>query len=681
MSRYLIISFLLLALPVNAAEVMHAFSVAQNKQVTFSPGNLQYNAAKGTHLCADGTTQQGTWRFAEHQWDYVGDAENGTVYENGVKCDNSQISSAYDGWIDLFGWGTSGWNSGANAYQPWVTNPAGSDYYFGGDETVELTGSFAYADWSYYNEIGSDAPGTWRTLTAEESEYLFRVRPNAEQLFSFATVNDVQGVIILPDDWITPEGLSFVPSTAQGLSWRSDAGFFKNDDGDCFSHNIYSYAEWEKMENAGAVFFPAAGNRYGKRVRDAGGDGNYWLASSCKLASGYGACYIDFPPNSLYPNRHNQRFYGLSVRPVKKAVPVCVPTVSISGETEICQGDAATLTTEVTADCSLAKPLEYKWWFSTDNLSWTELPNTTAALSFTAVQEADSGWYKVAASGAGDIECLTCRGLSEPFLLNVQKCVPPCPDLHYATRDTTVCDTLMPFTWHGLLFSEPGTQTTIMQDDRGCDTLQTTWTLTIQTCCPDIQTFTLDSMVCDTLMPFIWLVDGEEVTFSDIGTAYLSVPHPIWTTCIAAEYTLRLDTVHCERLYDIIVNKYNWQLLCNNVRVRELFPEQTVVGYQWFKDGTAIPNATEDDYSEQSELHGEFQLRLHMNDGSYVWSKILSIQPAQAQAPSRIRIYHHNGYLFYQSEEEASIPSLPRGLYIIQIEQNGEQRIEKKLIP
>jgi len=681
MYRYLIISLLLLALPLNAAELIHAFSLAQDKQIIFSPGNLQYNAAKGTHRCADGTTQQGTWRFAEHQWDFVGDGENGTVYEDGVKCDNSQISATYDGWIDLFGWGTSGWNSGANAYQPWATSAAGGAYYFGGDETDGLTGRFANADWSYYNEIGPDAPGTWRTMTAEESQYLLHGRPNAEQLFSFATVNEVQGVIMLPDDWITPEGLSFVPSTAQGLSWRSDEGFYMSDEGDCFSHNIYSSVEWEKMENAGAVFLPAAGNRYGMRVREAGGDGNYWLASSCKLASGYGACYIDMPSNSLYPNRQNQRFYGLSVRPVRKAVPVCIPSVSVNGEAEPCHGEATMLSTDVTADCSLTEPLEYKWWFSLDNLLWNELPNTTATLSFTSVQETDSGWYKVAVSGAGDIQCISCRALSEPFLLNVHACAPPCPDPHYATRDTTVCDTLMPFTWRGLLFSEPGSQTTTMQDERGCDTLETTWTLATQTCCPDVRIITLDSVVCDTLMPFVWFVDGEAVTFSDIGTNYLTVYHPQWTTCISAEYTLHLDTVHCERLYDIIVNKYNWLLLCNNVRVRELFPERTPTAYQWYKNGTAIPNATGDDYSEQNELQGEFQLRLLMNDGSYVWSEILTIQPAQTQAPSRICIYHHNGYLFYQSEGEETLPSLPRGLYIIRIDQNGEQYIEKKLIP
>lgn len=100
-------------------EQLEPFSVAPGRQVFFSPGNLQYNAAAGTHQCAEGTTQPGTWRFAEHQWDYIGS-------------DNTNISASYNGWIDLFGWGTSGWNSGANAYQPYVTNTITTDYAPGG---------------------------------------------------------------------------------------------------------------------------------------------------------------------------------------------------------------------------------------------------------------------------------------------------------------------------------------------------------------------------------------------------------------------------------------------------------------------------------------------------------------------------------------------------------------------
>ncbi len=40
-----------------------------------------------------------------------------------------KVSATYDGWIDLFGWGTIGWSNGANAYQPWATSTSNSDYY------------------------------------------------------------------------------------------------------------------------------------------------------------------------------------------------------------------------------------------------------------------------------------------------------------------------------------------------------------------------------------------------------------------------------------------------------------------------------------------------------------------------------------------------------------------------
>ena len=64
----------------------HAFSVSSTKKVYFAKGNLQYRASTDT------------WRFAENQWDTIGSA-------------NMNRSSTYDGWIDLFYYGTSGYNN------------------------------------------------------------------------------------------------------------------------------------------------------------------------------------------------------------------------------------------------------------------------------------------------------------------------------------------------------------------------------------------------------------------------------------------------------------------------------------------------------------------------------------------------------------------------------------------
>ena len=203
------------------------FSVSPTKKVRFSKGNLQYNAALGTHQCADGTTKQGTWRFAEHQWDTIGMSQCGK-------------SETYDGWISAYSWGTSGWNSGAERYQPWdmsANNLTG--FYVGGDISNDLTGEYAYADWGVYNAIsnGGNEPNSWRTLTEDEWGYILKQRTNYQQLCSYADVDGIEGMILLPDNYEMPAGIIFTSSTKP-------------------SQNHYSISEWLLMENNGAVFLP-----------------------------------------------------------------------------------------------------------------------------------------------------------------------------------------------------------------------------------------------------------------------------------------------------------------------------------------------------------------------------------------------------------------------------------------
>ncbi len=281
------------------------FSVSATKQVVFSPGNLQFNAAKGSHSCADGSTQPGTWRFAEHQWDYVGDATNGTVYENGIKCNNSNPSATYDGWIDMFGWGTSGWNSGAKEYQPWSWVNMATEYYPGGSGETNLTGEYAYADWAVYNQIGTDPPATWRTLTYEEMEYVLYTRPNHENLAGKAGVNGIYGILLLPDYWTWPEDLTFTPGIEKG-----DNTFYTN---------TYTAEQWAKMEKAGAVFFPVTGHRIGKNAYLSASGGRYWLASyysSTTFAYSFSFSRPAAEQEESLLSRANRSF-GFVVRPVK----------------------------------------------------------------------------------------------------------------------------------------------------------------------------------------------------------------------------------------------------------------------------------------------------------------------------------------------------------------------------
>ena len=296
------------------------FSVSADKQVWFSSGNLQYNAARMTHQCADGTTQPGTWRFAKHQYDFVGDAEEGTIYVNGIKCDNAQISDSYIGWIDLFGWGTSGWNSGANMYQPWASSPTNSDYNPGNNENNDLTGDYAYSDWSVYNQIGKSPAGAWRTLAKDEWEYLFCERENADKLFGLGTVNGVQGAILLPDEWTMPDGATFTPSTEKGLEWNGTS--YESSTKDLYTHNSYTASQWVIMEAAGAVFLPAGGGRSGITVNYVAESGNYWTTTHNTEEDAF---RTHFYTHYLNPSYHSGRHLGRTVRPVSD-VPLPPPS-------------------------------------------------------------------------------------------------------------------------------------------------------------------------------------------------------------------------------------------------------------------------------------------------------------------------------------------------------------------
>ncbi|MCQ2608472.1 MAG: BACON domain-containing protein [Bacteroidales bacterium] len=239
------------------------FSVSASSKVAFSQGNLQYQASTNT------------WRFAEHQYDMIGDA-------------NKNVSSTYSGWIDLFGWGTSGYN-GRNAYS-----------LSGNDDGADIAGT--NYDWGVYNKIsnGGNVAGQWRTLTLKEWEYVLNERADASSLKGLATVNGVKGMILLPDAWSTPAGVAF----KAGMNG--------------FENNTYTVNEWAKMEANGAIFLPAAGNRIGWDVYNEGDHGSYGDYWSSTVGD-----YYDDEAVFLFFYRYGARmyyygrYYGLSVRLVR----------------------------------------------------------------------------------------------------------------------------------------------------------------------------------------------------------------------------------------------------------------------------------------------------------------------------------------------------------------------------
>ncbi|MBQ2187877.1 MAG: hypothetical protein II401_04900 [Bacteroidales bacterium] len=254
------------------------FSVSATQQVYFSQGNLQYIGSASTHY----------WKFAENQWDYLGNNGQGSTNQNVDR--------------DLFGWGTSGYNHGAGCYQPWSTSTYNDSYNAYGSSTYNLYDQTGQADWGY-NPISNSGNqiNQWRTLTHEEWVYVFNTRTTTSGIrYAKAKVNNVNGVVLLPDDWST----SYYSLSNTNTSSAS------------YSSNTISATQWSTLEQHGAVFLPAAGDRVEVTVIDVGSVGFYWSASHGNSGNAY--C-IEFWEDNFFPQYGNYRSAGRSVRLVQDA--------------------------------------------------------------------------------------------------------------------------------------------------------------------------------------------------------------------------------------------------------------------------------------------------------------------------------------------------------------------------
>ena len=254
---------------------------ADGDQIFFSQGNLQYI----------GSASVPYWQFAENQWDYLGTSTNQNT--NSATVDR-----------DLFFWGTSGYDHGATYYYPWATTQIANGYYAYGNSSANLYDQDGRADWGY-NAIsngGNQENSGWRTLTKQEWGYVFYNRPDAASKWGHGAVcgvNEVRGLILLPDDWTLPEGLSF---TSEYSDW-------------C---NVYTLDQWAEMEANGAIFLPAAGERPGTSLVYLNHYGHYW-SSSRHISTNIGIKVhkLDFSRGSRSTNVVTDGYFGYSVRLVR----------------------------------------------------------------------------------------------------------------------------------------------------------------------------------------------------------------------------------------------------------------------------------------------------------------------------------------------------------------------------
>ena len=213
-------------------ELPGKFSVSANKQVQFSKANLQYLPVRQTYF------------FGAHQMFAQTEL-------------NRWISETCLDFEDLFGWGTG-------------NNP--------------IKTSLDDMEYPSFKEWGNNAilnstyePGTWRTMSQAEWNYLLNGRANAAQKRAVGQITMDQrapfiGMFLLPDTFEMPQGLEM---DMEAQEWDV---------------NAYDGETLLRLEEAGVVFLPAGGFRTGLNIHDIdiGGTnradhGYYWTTTDYEL--------------------------------------------------------------------------------------------------------------------------------------------------------------------------------------------------------------------------------------------------------------------------------------------------------------------------------------------------------------------------------------------------------------
>ena len=271
------------------------FSIASGKYAVIAPGNLQatYNGSAWS------------WAFAANQWDRIGNAEGNTKVSG-----TSPFVSGYTGTsttVDLFGWvGASSNFDGVAQYGITSSKIMNSVDGYGTGETEALK-----SDWGQ-NAIGNYAAGTWRTPTngsTGEWKYVLSNTDRSTTRYAKAFLDtdsngsgDVHGIILFPDKYVHPDGVS--PLT--GVNDYSSTSW---------SANTYNTVDWGKMEAAGAVFLPAAGYRNGSGVSDVNSRGGYWSSTTAGTST---TVRLHFTETGVDDVSNLNRYFGLSVRLIRE---------------------------------------------------------------------------------------------------------------------------------------------------------------------------------------------------------------------------------------------------------------------------------------------------------------------------------------------------------------------------
>lgn len=147
-----------------------------------------------------------------------------------------------------------------------------------------------------------------------------------------------------------------------------------------------------------------------------------------------------------------------------------------------------------------------------------------------------------------------------------------------------ICYDDLPFIWHGKEAADG--DTIMLVNSVGCDSI-VTLRLTVS---QQMTTQTIDTTVCDTLLPLLW----RGHTYSTPGEYRDTIRNNYG--CNEKQYIYRLDTIHCEQplppippkdtcLADIVYTKWEDVIFCDN-------GQHEFVAFQWYKDSVIIAGET-----------------------------------------------------------------------------------------
>lgn len=258
----------------------HVFTVydkdGSTKKVIFAHGNVVYDRG----------------RFRIHREQY------NTLLTNDV---------SVGGTFDNFCWATSGWSNGNTYYQPYATehlNTSTNGYGYGPYNGKSYAQSihpdkqgsnpYRFSDWGRYrfdmDTYGQTNDGRyWRLMGDGEWATLFSRKDSQNRyLWGYANVCNVNGCVLLPDDW--SEDVEFTYGSTN------------------FTNNVLSQNEWDGMENEGAVFLPFNGE-----------EGRYWGAKHSN--SDKAGCFtMNTKQHSISPTPRYMRCYVRLVYQVQGSV-------------------------------------------------------------------------------------------------------------------------------------------------------------------------------------------------------------------------------------------------------------------------------------------------------------------------------------------------------------------------